>query len=219
MSDKGPITDAEWVEGVTIERWLEANAPEAYREAVENKVWVPTSPPFPDDDWKDRRYWPVVAQCRKVLVEAIEHKEIDLRTPDPPDSSLAQWKSFSDHTQHAIAANWCVGARSGEEYLEHVRSYVFVMVFRPRRWQDSTKFVRWAKERLEEKYKVWKALIAAGKPQDRKPKAEILSELRNEKPELSQTGAEKAWKKAHISKWKDPGFIKGRRRKPRLPMD
>ena len=124
------ITDAEWVEGVTIDRWLEANAPEAYREAVENKVWVLTIPSSPDEDWKGRRYWPAVAQCRKVLVEALEHKEINLRTLDPPDSSLAQWKSFPDHTQHAIAANWTVGARSGEEYLEHLRSYVFVRVFR-----------------------------------------------------------------------------------------
>lgn len=204
---------------ITIEKYLEETYPEAYEKV--RRTWA--SCRFPGDagetspEFKHRREAQV--RCRQVLLEDYEEGKFEVhgRHRDDPMSRFAV---LDPDRQQEVLERWKYNPDScplGEVYLPDYGNMP-VQLFRSRVWQDSTKFVRWAKEGLEEKYKAWEALIAAGKPQDRKLKAEILSELRNEKPELSQTGAAKAWKKADIPKWKARGFIKGRGRKPPRPM-
>ena len=203
---------------ITLENYLETAAPKAFGKM--KRTWAVCR--FPGDagenspEFKQRREAHV--QCRQALLEGHEEGKFEVHGRNRGDL-MSCFAVLDQDRQRAVLEQWKYSPDmrpAGVVYLPDLGD-VEVRVFRSRVWQDSTKFVCWAKEKLEEKYKAW-ALITAGKPQDRKPKAEILSELMNEKPELSPTGAAKAWKKADIPKWKRRGFIKGRPRKLLHPM-
>ena len=203
---------------ITLEKWLETAAPDAFGDVLRT-----SRPRGPDGDVYGNspeytRHCEAEARCRQVLFEAFDEGKIEVYGRRRGDL-LSRWAVPDLDRQREVLEAWKYAPQRcplGEVHLPDCGD-VPVRVSRSRVWQDSTKFVCWAKEKLEEKYKAW-ALITAGKPQDRKPKAEILSELMNEKPELSPTGAAKAWKKADIPKWKRRGFIKGRPRKLLHPM-